>query len=798
MSIPKQDGLISSNIQQGKLITPTIQQGRLITPTIQESGLISPIIQDGDQIALPYEQGTLIPSIQHDQMGINYQHDKYDKPYKKIVRPAREINIFPHLNATNQIKSLLLAFIIIVGIIIIVIIVISLVKFVDDQCMAYTDNGICCKYGINMNGGCNIGICYAPGVRTDNGKCCTRGLTINKKKCMEYCNTNGINNNTVHGKCCEYGVTRNGNNCYNSYCTASVNNKRIGRTRDNKCGCLYGDAKNGFTKHNGGCNSFCTGVTDVNLNDPIPVPNSYNGKCCKHGLAPGIIIQNHTGKTVRARLCKTAACNSQNVTNGGKCCPYGVTIKYNRTRCNESCTNKEDINDTGLCCENGVASNPNYCNSQCKNCTRDSPYSYNGKYCEYGVARIGTKCVTRECYDKANLTTSGQCCTKGAKQIIVDGEPVGYACKDITCGAEQAIFKTRVIGGQSTIATICCPSGVTISNNNCFIPCNNAKSVHTRHGQRCCSNKVTAIFGTKCSEKCTTGLNPINTKRGYCCHDGIAVVDKNNTNQNAQRCNQTLSAAQILNNRISKNNMSQFFTDYGRFCKHKVANLGNHLHCNQNCTITKNKYLSNSGSCIVCPYGIAKNKQTCNAYCNPFKNTESGGCTNIAKINRYAMNMKDAKAGKYVTCPVSKAVGARANNDGNGSKGAWKFTKLTNAHCMNKDCHYTINGVYKTWYGTGDGKNCYKDPKGDGANHHNISNYWGNHNRGLYCGYRRTQKHNYVGVFRDFSSCELSINFDSKYYVDSGPKHNSVYFASVMVNPQYSLKTLVEISLDIV
>lgn len=251
---------------------------------------------------------------------------------------------------------------------------------------------ICCPYGINedvKNDAKDAStICYSnscKGIdaqRTANGACCTNGVTVGQKHCVLKCAINSVN--TISGACCpdSYGLTKDNKKCYSTPC-----NVKEDHVRSISGLCCTGK----YLAVNGACI------------DPCPRGGSntiYSGKCCPHGIAPGISnsfkICNQTCTTQRggsglsnikskaqgnsnlqddkashasALSAKAAAKQPTKGPNGGANAP-------NVRSGSATITNiQHDI--LGNCCISGLTTKSwNYCNSVCRSVTKTmSDYS---------------------------------------------------------------------------------------------------------------------------------------------------------------------------------------------------------------------------------------------------------------------------------------------------------------------------------------------------------------------------------------------------------------------------------------
>ena len=291
-------------------------------------------------------------------------------------------------------------------------------------------NGKCCGHGVAENNTqCKTKACEEYDY-THSGMCCTNGATVNKRVCnipcingiynigttqlgKQICCPNGINDNaknastmcktmtcnkpdaevSQYGKCCLNGVATN-----NIYCKQTCADPKsvytisgqccppqYGLNNANKCYTTTCDVKKGESRDkNGVC---CTNGVDVSgiCNDPCPKygSNTNYGKCCPHGIAPGVYssykLCNQTCTTVKGSKAVNAAQNNtkiQDKKSGGS-----GKKESGKKSGKQSGDKKEDIDTTatfthgehsvmGQCCKSGLTTKSwKYCNEVCRSIT---------------------------------------------------------------------------------------------------------------------------------------------------------------------------------------------------------------------------------------------------------------------------------------------------------------------------------------------------------------------------------------------------------------------------------------------
>ena len=667
--------------------------------------------------------------------------DNYAEPDTSATPPdtgvmpvASEAIFLPKFCPTlNKIgKICVLAVVILICITALVVIILGAIKYASTRigCLSYTAiKNKCCPYGVAEGGGCNIGKCSHNSRRTRNGKCCGKNgvasntnycNTIEPKKCKQLlnCFSGTCQPFSNEGKCCLYGITKDGNACYPSACKTTAQGGLIGRTDTyGHCTCKYGKAKNGKTKYNGGCNQKCT----VDMGDNLEV--SYNGVCCKSGLARGVVktITDANGdkKTTLVQYCIQRDCPNLNaVTAAGKCCTASQKLIFEYGDDNNTITRCDSyphgyiptshvISKRGRYCKYGVAKIGLTCNSNAGKYSRandnfnSKSFAYGGAYCKYGVAAHTMHCNEPtdgggKC-DSSKLTQNGMCCPNGVTSYYNDDlyKNVPFACKTTLCDSPNVLVHTP--DGKQ-----CCKYGANNANTECAPSCSDV-SKYTLKKNRCCKYGVTTIHKTRCNAPCTTkgkGMKAnadiksftatnVLTAAGYCCANGIAI---NFTQQHQKKipnvlCNQT--------------GTFEAFTLSGKGCKYGLAVSSNGElqpgNCKIKCENPTKSINTKHGACMECKYGFTQ------AYFRTVKKSNGNKTVSTQTVG------VDGKAG--ISFPIPKTKGGKtlciAGKAGCVNGGLYsKKTKDTVRRYTENNINYIIPKTFPTTYYVTDN---YKD-----------------------------------------------------------------------------------------
>ena len=371
---------------------------------------------------------------------------------------------------------------------------------------------------------------------------------------------------------------------------------------------------------------------------------SYNGKCCKNGLAPGFTINiTISGRAVQELVQKCAEltnggdgnkCNSDSLTKAGRCCePHGMIKDRNAdgdityTTCKASAHNhptSKVIDNKGRYCSQGVA-------NTLSNCNYGGPYEigmndYNsklyailGKYCKNGVAQNkefcnqGTKPNGGIC-PAASLTQSGNCCYQNGLAYGVHvshpgNKTVAYACQNTVCPPSLRIYPN-----DNNDTPKCCSYKVTAKGVACAVTCNKPKpAALTISSRRCCTYGITKKMEKRCNMQCPAtgdrtikkGFQPYSatnvlTAGGNCCKNGIiykSLTRYTNTNSNI-KCNETGDA-------YVEGGFNAFSTR-GRGCTNGLAYTKNGKtgsDCREKCPDITHSINTSHGACQYCKFG---------------------------------------------------------------------------------------------------------------------------------------------------------------------------------------------------
>jgi len=611
----------------------------------------------------------------------------------------------PNLNKVG--KICVLAVIILICIAVIVVIILGSIKYASTRlgCLSYTAiKNKCCKYGVARGGGCNVGPCSHKSRRTKNGVCCGQNgvasnteycYTIKPQQCKQLlnCTAGTCQPFSYQGKCCLYGVTHYGNACYPSECKTTKQGGVIGRTTaQGHCTCKYGKAKNGKTKYNGGCAQKCT----VDMGEDLKV--SYNGVCCKSGLARGFVgtvtEENGDIKTTLIQYCIQRDCPNFNaVTKAGQCCSASqkLIFEYGNdnttfTRCDEwphnYPTTSQVISKRGNYCKYGVAKikDKDTCNSSNIGAySRANPkydtksFAYSGKYCPHKVAMNTVYCNEAanngDACEAADLTQNGKCCADGVSSYYNDNlyMDIPYRCKTTLCESPNILVYTPT-GKQ------CCAHGKNAAGTKCAPPCTSTDK-YTLKKNRCCKYGKTTAYKTRCNAPCTTNGKGIEagkkaysatkvlTAAGYCCANGIAFESYDRY------------AAKIHNVLCNQSGTFKAFTALGKGCKDGLATHAdgsvNKADCKVKCTKNPTKSINTSkGACFLCPYGATQ------AY---FRTVEKKDGVTVSTTTNLALRFAKPKTKNGKTLCIKKAEGTACTIGGITKSMLEKTAKYTSA-----------------------------------------------------------------------------------------------------------------------